>query len=65
MKHRNESHQINKFGYVLHGNLNQYVRSKLGGRPTVVGRDPPLIFLTVPNLGVVKKMKIAQEGIQS
>ena len=34
---------------------------EVGQSPTTVG--PPLIFQTVQNLGVVKKIHIAQEGI--
>ena len=55
---RNKSHEIKKFCHVLQCHLSQYGNSKIDG-------FPPLIFQTMQNLGVVKKMKVAQEGILS
>ncbi len=48
---------------VLQGHSTQQKHAGLGQGPQSWAEGPPLIFQTVQNLGVVKKIKVTQEGI--
>ena len=48
---------------VLQGHFDQQRHVGLGKRPTVVGKKPTTAFLNSAEFSVVKKIKVAWEGI--